>query len=106
MQRGRECEVIDDDCLEAMGRNPFPKANLFCADQPFWMAKDWEGAAGYFSDKFGGLENQLEWMKPRLEAMQDLLTGSGSIHLHVDPSISRYLKVMKGIFGQKSFRMK
>jgi site-specific DNA-methyltransferase (adenine-specific) len=47
----------------------------------------------------------LAMMAPRLVELRRVLTGSGSIYLHCDPTASHYLKVlMDAVFGAANFR--
>ena len=47
----------------------------------------------------------LTYMVQRLLVMRTLLSDTGSIYLHCDPTASHYIKVMMdGIFGHKNFR--
>ncbi len=50
-------------------------------------------------------KSYLIYMAPRLLEMKRLLKPTGSIYLHVDPTMSHYLKIMMdAIFGRKNFR--
>ena len=47
----------------------------------------------------------LTYMVQRLLVMRTLLSDTGSIYLHCDPTASHYLKIMMdGIFGHRNFR--
>ena len=47
----------------------------------------------------------LSYMVQRLLVMRTLLSDTGSIYLHCDPTVSHYIKIMMdGIFGHKNFR--
>ena len=58
-----------------------------------------------YSDKWkGGLEEYLEFMKVRLEAMKPLLREDGSLWVHLDWHVSHYVKViLDEIFGYSNF---
>lgn len=57
-----------------------------------------------YSDKWQSHQDYLEFMKPRLEAMRDLLAENGSLWVHLDWHISHYVKVMLDeIFGYSNF---
>ena len=50
-------------------------------------------------------KSYLAYMAARLLEMKRLLTPTGSIYLHCDPTMSHYLKLaMDSIFGRKAFR--
>ena len=53
----------------------------------------------------GAMRAYLAFMGPRLTEMHRVLTSTGSIYLHCDPTASHYLKgVMDTIFGAENFR--
>lgn len=57
-----------------------------------------------YSDKWQSHQDYLEFMKPRLEAMRNLLVENGSLWVHLDWHISHYVKVMlDDIFGYSNF---
>ena len=57
-----------------------------------------------FDDRWGGLQEYLASLKPRLEQVRTLLTNNGSVVVHVDSKTSHYVKVMcDEIFGYENF---
>ena len=51
------------------------------------------------------LLNYLMYMTQRLVRMRDILTPTGSIYFHCDPTASHYVKViMDGVFGRDNFQ--
>ena len=57
-----------------------------------------------YSDKWQSHQDYLEFMRPRLEAMRNLLTDDGSLWVHLDWHISHYIKEMLDeIFGYNNF---
>ena len=51
------------------------------------------------------LLNYLMYMTQRLVLLKKILSPTGSIYLHCDPTVSHYIKViMDGIFGFRNFR--
>ena len=57
------------------------------------------------SGKSGMMRAYLAFMGPRLAEMHRVLTPTGSIYLHCDPTASHYLKgLMDAIFGVDNFR--
>ena len=53
----------------------------------------------------GAMRAYLTFMGPRLVEMHRVLTPTGSIYLHCDPTASHYLKcMMDTIFGEENFR--
>jgi adenine specific DNA methylase Mod len=58
-----------------------------------------------YSDKWkGGLQEYLDFMRVRLEAMKPLLRDDGSLWVHLDWHVSHYIKViLDEIFGYENF---
>ena len=57
------------------------------------------------SGNSGAMRAYLAFMGPRLAEMHRILTSTGSIYLHCDPTASHYLKCMMDvIFGEDNFR--
>ena len=51
-----------------------------------------------------GRSSYLDMLFPRLMAMRELLSTTGSIYVHVGPDVSHYVKVMMDeIFGEENF---
>lgn len=59
-----------------------------------------------YSDTWSeGTASYLEMIVPRLILMRELLTDSGSIYVHLDPTVGHYVKiVLDEIFGKASFQ--
>lgn len=75
-------------------------------DPPFFTGRDFETADGRaaYSDKWQSLEAYLEHLMPRVEAAFMLLEPHGSIVVHVDPTVSHYVKVRgDSLFGRHNF---
>lgn len=57
-----------------------------------------------YSDKWDNIDQYLEFMKPRLSSMRDLLAENGSLWVHLDCHVSHYIKmVLDEIFGYRNF---
>src|SRR6185437_3434997 len=58
-----------------------------------------------YSDTWsGGTASYLAMITPRLILMRELLAGTGSIYVHVDPNVGHYVKVvLDEIFGKQFF---
>ena len=57
------------------------------------------------SGNSGAMRAYLAFMGPRLAEMHRVLTPTGSIYLHCDPTASHYLKgIMDAVFGVDNFR--
>ncbi|QGP93580.1 DNA methylase [Neomoorella glycerini] len=98
------------------------KINLIYIDPPFFSQANYSHrvpitgtAAGqevpvierpaYQDTWAGGIDAYLDMLYPRLQLMKKLLAPDGSIYVHLDASISHYIKViMDEIFGPVSFQ--
>lgn len=98
------------------------KINLIYIDPPFFSQANYShrvpiaGAAtgqevpvierpAYQDTWAGGLDAYLDMLYPRLQLMKKLLAPDGSIYVHLDASISHYIKViMDEIFGPDAFQ--
>lgn len=112
--KGDCLEIIQEKLIEY--RNKF---NLIYIDPPFYSGTQYslkqktKGNADdagklsethTYSDKWDSHQDYLDFMKPRLAAMKDLLTENGSLWVHLDWHISHYVKVMLDeIFGYSNF---
>jgi adenine-specific DNA-methyltransferase len=57
-----------------------------------------------YIDRWQGLGDYLGFMRPRLEAMRNLLTGNGSLWVHLDWHVSHYMKtLLDEIFDYENF---
>lgn len=57
-----------------------------------------------YSDKWRGIDEYLDFIRPRLSAMRSLLTEDGGLWVHLDWHISHYVKVvLDDIFGYRNF---
>ena len=94
-------KVYESDNLDAMKNIDHTSIDLIATDPPFNTGKDF----GEFKDIWGGLNQYIAFMKPRVVQMHHILKSTGSIYLHCDSKISHYLKVMlDDIFGIENFR--
>ena len=75
-------------------------------DPPFFTGRDFETATGEhaYSDKWGSVDEYLAALMQRAELAFNLLADSGCIVIHVDPTVSHYVKVWcDSKFGHKNF---
>lgn len=57
-----------------------------------------------YVDKWEGMEEYLGFMNARLRMMRELLTGNGSLWVHLDWHVSHYVKILlDDIFSYKNF---
>ncbi|MFW9974971.1 MAG: site-specific DNA-methyltransferase [Candidatus Thorarchaeota archaeon] len=111
------------DCLNIIRDNQDilkKQVRLIYIDPPFFSGTDYtlkmrsngnSQTAGLlleektYSDKWeGGLQEYLDFMRVRLEAMKPLLRDDGSMWVHLDWHVSHYVKViLDEIFGYSNF---
>lgn len=100
------------DNLEVMQKFPKECVSLIYLDPPFFSNKNYEiiWHDGFeeraYEDRWkGGIREYIEWMRPRLEQMHDILKPTGSIYLHCDWHANHRLRVsMDEIFGEQNFQ--
>lgn len=115
--------ILHGDCLEVIKDHLgmlSGQVRLIYIDPPFLSGTDYtlktrssgdHQTAGTlqeeltYSDRWkGGLEEYLDFMKVRLEAMKPLLRNDGSLWVHLDSHVSHYIKViLDDIFGYSNF---
>jgi len=62
-------------------------------------------APAAYADSWGGREQFLEMLRPRLAAVRELMTPRATLYLHLDHRTVHYAKVLcDGLFGPGAFR--
>ncbi|MFO8056864.1 MAG: site-specific DNA-methyltransferase [bacterium] len=98
-------------------REVFGKVRLVYIDPPFGTRQNFtfangrhstisraRGGENAYQDMLSGKE-YLEFLRPRLSLLKDLLAEDGSIYVHIDCKAGHYVKVlMDEIFGENNFR--
>ena len=115
--------ILHGDCLDVIRNHQEilqGEVRLIYIDPPFLSGTDYtlktrfggnSQSAGNlyeeetYSDKWdGGLQEYLNFMKPRLKAMKPLLRQDGSLWVHLDWHVSHYVKIiLDEIFGYSNF---
>jgi len=114
--------IFKGDCLEVIHTNleGFKgKFRLIYIDPPFLTGTQYtvkqktSGHAGNagtlseiltYNDRWNDIGDYLSFMRPRLEAMKELLSTEGSLWVHLDWHVSHYVKViLDEIFGYTHF---
>ena len=101
------------------------KVDLIYIDPPFATGQDFSFQAQVGEERFvkepsiieqkayrdtwgggaNGLGSYLKWFYETLVFLHELLSETGSLYVHCDPSISHYLKYcLENIFGRENFR--
>ncbi len=95
------------DNFELMQREPDALIDLIYIDPPFCTGRNQSDAqtAHQYADLWrGGLDEYLEFLRPRLQHMRRLLKTSGTIYVHLDWHVVHYVKVlMDDLFGYDNF---
>lgn len=107
------------EVLKALTTEPSIKGNirLIYIDPPFGTGQDFTYSEGRYSTISrtngggsaykDGLTGQpyLDFLRPRLVLLRELLADDGSIYVHIDVKMEHYVKIlMDSIFGIENFR--
>ncbi len=100
------------DCLEVLSSFPPESVDLVYVDPPFGSGEDYEIVfkdgveVRHFKDRWiGGKQSYLDWMRPRIRAIHQVLKQTGSFYLHCDAHLNGYLREMCDIqFHEGNFR--
>jgi site-specific DNA-methyltransferase (adenine-specific) len=109
--------LLHGDCLELLSslvKSPRDRFDLVYVDPPFnaggergARAERGERARGQaaYKDAWGGIERFLSMLQPRLAAVREVMSESGSLWLHLDHRAVHEAKlVCDGLFGRNHFR--
>lgn len=106
-----ENTLINDDSLNIMKKIDDNQIDAIYLDPPFYtqdiqkLVSHENGEKYSFSDKWGCMNEYLEYMKVRLCECKRVLKDTGSIFVHCDRNASHYLKVLLDqIFGIDNFQ--
>ncbi|MEX2715363.1 MAG: site-specific DNA-methyltransferase [Candidatus Sigynarchaeum springense] len=99
------------DNLAILKSLPSSSINLCYIDPPFFsrrnhkdIAKGTDEVRGFHDTWSGDITNYIEFMRPRVQEINRVLTPNGSFYLHCDVSAVFHLKVMcDDIFGMDNF---
>lgn len=97
-------KLVKGDCFRVLDhyKNFF---KLIYIDPPFNTGKQQQGSQGSYHDRWLSTGDYLDWLMPRIEKMWTALRKEGSLVVHVDPSISHYVKVALDLtLGEEHYR--
>jgi len=105
-------KLICGDNLEEVAKLSKESVDLIYIDPPFFSHKQYEVVFGdeaeirSFKDRWeGGVEHYISWLKPRVQAMYEVLKPTGSFYLHCDWHANAHIRIMMDeIFGGENFR--
>jgi len=105
-------KLICGDNLEELSKLPKKSVDLIYIDPPFFTHKQYEVVWGdeaevrSYKDRWeGGIEHFISWLKPRVQAMYEVLKPTGSFYLHCDWHANAHIRIMLDeIFGEENFR--
>jgi len=105
-------KLICGDNLEELKKIEKESIDLIYIDPPFFSNKQYEiiwrdeAETRSFEDRWeGGIEHYISWMRPRVEAMYEVLKPTGSFYLHCDWYANAHLRIMLDeIFGENNFQ--
>jgi len=105
-------KLICGDNLEEIVKLPKESVDLIYIDPPFFTHKQYEviwkdeAEVRSFKDRWeGGIEHFIGWLKPRVQAMYEVLKPTGSFYIHCDWHANAHIRIMLDkIFGEENFR--
>lgn len=114
-EKNKENEInklICGDNLEELAKLPKESVDLIYIDPPFFTHKQYEVVWGdeaevrSYKDRWeGGIEHFISWLKPRVQAMYEVLKPTGSFYIHCDWHADAHIRIMcDDIFGKNKFR--
>lgn len=96
--------MYNEDCLITTSRFSNNVIDLIYVDPPFCTGRSFTKNNFSFNDRWNGIDEYLEWIKPRLSEFYRILKTTGTIYIHCDWHVSHYLKVIcDAIFGINNF---
>lgn len=97
-------EVRCGDCLDILRELPRAFADLAYIDPPFNTGSTQAAINGAYRDRWGGMREYLEFLRPRVEAVREALGPDGSILLHCDWRACHHLRLLlDDLFGSGNF---
>lgn len=105
-------KLICGDNLEEIVKLPKKSVDLIYIDPPFFTHKQYEVVWGdeaeirSYKDRWeGGIEHYIGWLRPRVQAMYEVLKPTGSFYLHCDWHANAHIRIMlDDIFGKENFK--
>jgi len=105
-------KLICGDNLEEIPKLPKKSVDLIYIDPPFFTHKQYEvvwkdeAETRSYEDRWeGGIEHFIGWLKPRVQAMYEVLKPTGSFYLHCDWHANAHIRIMLDeIFGSENFQ--
>ena len=97
--------IVHGDCLDVMAGMEEGSVDLVYLDPPYNSGREYIGRAGRFDDRWESWNHYLGFMEERLAGIRRVLSSTGSVWLHCDPTASHRLRIlMDEIFGEGNFR--
>lgn len=105
-------KLICGDNLEELAKLPKESIDLIYVDPPFFTHRQYEVVWGdeaevrSYKDRWeGGVEHYISWLRPRVQAMYELLKPTGSFYIHCDWHANAHIRIMLDeIFGEENFQ--
>ncbi|MEE8155367.1 MAG: DNA methyltransferase, partial [Phycisphaerales bacterium] len=87
-------QVILGDCLDVLADSPGAFVDLAYVDPPFNTGRTLTASNGAYRDTWPNLDDYLNFLGPRLNAVQRVLKPNGSILVHCDWRTCHHLRLM------------
>jgi site-specific DNA-methyltransferase (adenine-specific) len=82
------------DCLAALPTVPAASVHLIYLDPPFNTNTQRKTQEASYADTFGTPQAYIAYMRPRVQAMRQVLAPNGSLFFHCDWRTSHYVRLM------------
>ena len=105
-------QLICGDNLEELVKFPKESVDLIYIDPPFFTHRNYEvvwkdeAEIRSYKDRWeGGIKHFISWLKPRVQAMYEILKSTGSFYIHCDWHANAHIRIMLDeIFGEENFQ--
>ncbi len=97
-------EICLGDCLEVLSEFPAASIDLDYLDPPFKTGKQQRTIAASYDDTWSGIQDYLQYMKPRVEIICHTLKPTGVILLHCDWRTCHHFRLLLDtVLGEVNF---
>lgn len=97
-------EVCLGDCLEVLSDFPKESIDLAFLDPPFNTGKHQSTHAASYEDTWSGIQEYLQYMRPRVEIICHTLKPTGVILLHCDWRTCHHFRLLlDAVLGEANF---
>jgi len=97
-------DIVHDDCLDALGTRTLDTVDLVYLDPPFNTGRTMRSHQHAYTDHWSSIESYIDFLRPRLKLIYNVLKPHGSILLHCDWRTCHHLRLLLDeLFGAEHF---